>query len=200
MQRRDLCRGSFYIGLIQWQQGNYEPALAVLRPLAEDLKLTSVYNTLGAIAVQASRAEKKNEAKAAGLLTEGQGLLKKASESAPEEINVRFNYGATLFFNNNFQDAIPVLRQVLAASPRDGEAYYLLAKALDSQKDPTAADMDNQARRFLTDNNKYANLEKEWARSRTVPDIRLRVEQPREKGFCFRRAGQKTVVDGADAA
>ena len=94
-----------------------------------------------------------------------------------------FNYGATLFINNNFQDAIPVLRQVLAASPRDGEAYYLLAKALDSQKDPTAADMDNQARRFLTDNNKYANLEKEWARSRAVPDIRLRVEQPARKDF-----------------
>lgn len=178
-----FAEASFYIGLIQWQQGNYEPALAVLRPLAEDLKLTSVYNTLGAIAVQASRAEKKNQAKAAGLLTEGQDLLKKASDSAPEETDVRFNYGATLFINNNFQDAIPVLKQVLAASPRDGEAYYLLAKALESQKDPTAADLDNQARRFLTDNNKYANLEKEWAKSRTVPDIKLRVEQPARKDF-----------------
>jgi hypothetical protein len=29
--------------------------LAVLQPLADDLKLTSVYNMLGAIAVQASR-------------------------------------------------------------------------------------------------------------------------------------------------
>jgi tetratricopeptide (TPR) repeat protein len=177
------AEASFYIGLIHWQQGNYEPALAVLRPLAEDLKLTSVYNTLGAIAVQASRSEKKNQAKSAGLLTEGQDLLKKASESAPEEVNVKFNYGTTLFLNGNFPEAISTLKQVLAASPRDGEAYYVLAKALDTQKDPTAADMDNQARRFLTDGNKYANLEKEWLKSKTIADIRLRVEQPARKDF-----------------
>ncbi|MDQ3089018.1 MAG: tetratricopeptide repeat protein, partial [Acidobacteriota bacterium] len=45
------AEAAFYTGLIQWQQNNYEQALAVLRPLAEDLKLTSVYNTIGAIAV-----------------------------------------------------------------------------------------------------------------------------------------------------
>jgi len=178
-----FAEASFYIGLIQWQQGNYEPALSVLRPLADDLKLISVYNTLGAIAVQASRAEKKNQAKAAGLLTEGQELLKKAADSAPNELNVKFNYGATLFFNGNFQEAIPVLKEVIAGNQRDGEAYYLLAKALESQKDPLAAEMDNQARRFLTDNNKYANFEKEWAKSRSVPDIKLRVEQPARKDF-----------------
>ena len=68
---RAYAEASFYIGLINWQQSNYEQALAVLRPLAEDLKLTSVYNTLGAIAVQAARAEKKNEGKSAALLKEG---------------------------------------------------------------------------------------------------------------------------------
>ena len=65
------AEAAFYTGLIQWQQKNYEQALAVLRPLAEDLKLTSVYNTLGAIAVQASRAEKKNKGKSDALLKEG---------------------------------------------------------------------------------------------------------------------------------
>lgn len=195
------AEASFYIGLVQWQQKNYEPALAVLRPLADDLKLISVYNMTGAIAIQASRSEKKNEAKAAGLLTEGQDLLKIASESAPEEMNVQFNYGAALFLNNNLQGAIPVLKQVVAANQRDGEAYYLLAKALESQKDPTAADMDNLARRFLTEGNKYANLEKEWVKSRTVSDIQLRVEQPARKDFVSvvlirkRSAGPQTPVD-----
>ena len=80
-----FAESSFYIGLIRWQQNNYEQALAVLRPLAEDLKLTSVYNSLGSIAVQASRAEKKNEAKSAALLNEGLELLKKANESAPDD-------------------------------------------------------------------------------------------------------------------
>jgi tetratricopeptide (TPR) repeat protein len=177
------AEASFYIGLIHWQQGNYEPALGVLRPLADDLKLTSVYNTLGAIAVQAARAEKKNPAKAAGLLNEGQTLLKKASESAPEDVDVKFNYGTTLFLNDSYPDAIAHLRQVLAASPRDGEAYYVLAKALDTQKDPTTADIDNQARKFLTENNRYANLEKDWQKSKSIGDIKLRVSQPPRKDF-----------------
>ncbi|HEV7701281.1 MAG TPA: tetratricopeptide repeat protein, partial [Pyrinomonadaceae bacterium] len=177
------AEASFYIGLIFWQQGNYETALATLRPLTDDLKLTTVYNALGAIAIQASRAEKKNEAKAAGLLTEGIDLLKKASDSAPDDNQVRFNYATSLFLSGNMQDAATQLRSAIAANPRDGEAYYLLAKALDSLKDPAAADMDNQARRFLTDGNRYANLEKEWQKSKTVPDIRLRVQQPERKDF-----------------
>ena len=177
------AEASFYIGLIQWQQGNYEPALAVLRPLAEDLKLTSVYNALGAIAVQASRAEKKNQAKAAALLTEGQELLKKAYDSAPDDKNVRFNYAMASFLNGNFAESVTVLRNLLTASPSDGETYYILSKALSELKDPTSADIDNQARRFLTANNRYANLEKEWAKSHTITDVPLRVDQPARKDF-----------------
>jgi cytochrome c-type biogenesis protein CcmH/NrfG/TolB-like protein len=177
------AEASFYIGLIQWQQGNYEPALAVLRPLAEDLKLTSVYNALGAIAVQASRAEKKNQAKAAALLTEGQELLKKAFDSAPEDKNVRFNYAMAAFLNGNYADAISVFRGLLTVSPNDGETYYILSKALSELKDPTAADIDNQARRFLTTNNRYANLEKDWVKTHSISDIGLRVDQPARKDF-----------------
>ncbi|MFN2500792.1 MAG: tetratricopeptide repeat protein [Pyrinomonadaceae bacterium] len=177
------AEASFYIGMIFWQQGNYESALATLRPLTEDLKLTTVFNALGAIAVQASRAEKKNEGKAAALMNEGLGLLKKASESAPEDANVRFNYAMSLFLSGNMGEAAAQLRSAIAANPRDGEAYFVLAKTLESLKDPTAADMDNQARRFLADNNKYANLEKEWAKSRTIADISLRVEQPTRRDF-----------------
>lgn len=178
-----FAEASFYIGLIRWQQSNYEQALAVLRPLAEDLKLTSVYNTLGAIAVQASRAEKKNDAKAAALLTEGLELLKKATESATDDNNVKFNYGLALFVAGNFVDVPAQLRPVIAANPRDGEAYYLLSKALEALKDPAAADVDNQARTYLAANNKYANLEKDWLKSKSVADIPLRVEQPKRKDF-----------------
>ena len=178
-----FAEASFYTGLIHWQQGRYEQALATLRPLTDDLKLTSVYNAMGAIAVQASRAEKKNPAKAAALLTEGTDLLKKAAESAPEDLNVRFNYATALFLGGNFVDAADQLRNEIAANPRDGEAYYLLAKSLSSLKDPAAADMDNQARRFLTDGNRYANLEKDWQKSQTVDDVALRVPQPARKDF-----------------
>ncbi len=177
------AEAAFYTGLIHWQQENYEQALAVLKPLAEDLKLTSVYNTIGAIAVQASRAEKKNQGKSAALLNEGLEFLKKASDSAPEETAARFNYAMALFLNTNYVDAAAQIRPVLANNQRDGESYFLLAKSLNALKDESAAGFDDQAKRFLSDNNKYAKLETEWTRSRTVSEIGLRVEQPPRKEF-----------------
>jgi tetratricopeptide (TPR) repeat protein len=192
-----FAEASFYIGVIFWQQGNFDGALATLRPLTDDLKLTTVYNALGAIAVQASRAEKKDLGKAAALLNEGIGLLKKASESAPENANIRFNYAMALFRMNNLTEAAEQLRQAIAVNPRDGEAYYILAKSLDSLKETTAADMDDQARRFLTANNRYANLEKEWLQSKTVGDIPLRVDQPARRDFVsvvFSRRPATTMV------
>jgi tetratricopeptide (TPR) repeat protein len=177
------AEAAFYTGLIQWQQKNYEQALAVLRPLAEDLKLTSVYNTLGAIAVQASIADRKNKGKSDALLKEGLELLKKASESAPDETASRFNYAFALFLNNDYKEAATQLRPILAASPRDGEAYFLLAKALEKTGDQaTAADFDNQARRFLVENNRYAKLESGW-KNGSVDDVNLRVQQPPRKDF-----------------
>lgn len=195
-----FAEASFYIGLIFWQQGNYEMALATLRPLTEDLKLTTVYNALGAIAIQASRAEKKNKAKAAALLKEGIELLKKASDSVTDDTKdtgARFNYAFALFLDGNMTEAASELRSTIAASPRDGEAYYLLAKALDSLKDAAAADMDNQAKRFLTDGNRYAKLETEWQKSQTMTDIALRVQQPARKDFVAVVLSRKPVTNTA---
>ena len=177
------AEASFYIGLIQWRQKNYEQALAVLRPIAEDLQLTSVYNTLGAIAVEASRAEKKNEARSAALLKEGTDLLKKASDSAEDDKSIQFNYALATYLSGNVVEAIGLFKEFIADSPRDGEAYYVLAKALSSTNDGTAADIDNQARTLLTSGNRYANLEKEWVRAKTIADIALRVEQPQRRDF-----------------
>jgi tetratricopeptide (TPR) repeat protein len=174
-----FAEAAFYTGLIYWQQNNFEQALAVLRPLADDLKLTSVYNTLGAIAVQASLAEKKNKQKGAALLNEGLELLKKSAESAPDDAQSRFNYGYAQFLNNNFAEAAQNLRPALAARPTDGEAYFLLAKSLEKLGDASAADFDNQARRFLPN---YAKFETEWTRSKTV-DANLRLQQPARKDF-----------------
>jgi len=72
----NYAEASFYIGLIFWQQGNYESALATLRPLTDDLKLTTVYHALGAIPVQASRATVKNPAKAADRFKDGSDPFK----------------------------------------------------------------------------------------------------------------------------
>ena len=77
-ESNQYAEAMFYTGLIQWRQKRYEQALAVLRPLAEDMKLTSVYNALGAIATEAARAQTKNPAKSAAFLQEGLEYLKKS--------------------------------------------------------------------------------------------------------------------------
>ncbi len=171
---------AFYTGLIYWANNSYEQALAVMRPLADELKLTSVYNTLGAIAVQAARVEKKNKPKSAELLREGTEYLKKASDSQPEDPEARFNYGLALFADGKFAEAIKQIQPVLASNPRDGEAYFLLAKSLEKTADASAADFDNQARRFLSN---YAKVETEYRRGNATDAILLRVEQPPRKDF-----------------
>lgn len=177
------AEASFYIGLIKWRQKSYEQALSVLRPIAEDLQLTSVYNTLGAIAVEASRAEKKNEARSAALLKEGTDLLKKAAESAENDRAIQFNYALATYLSGNVVEAIGLFKEFLENNPRDGEAYYVLAKGLSSTNDPTAGDIDNQARTLLSSGNRYATLEREWLRAKTIADIALRVEQPQRRDF-----------------
>lgn len=180
----NYAEAAFYTGLIRWQEKNYEQALAVLRPLAEDLKLTSVYNTLGAIAVEAAREEKKNKGKSDALLTEGIELLKKASASAPDETTFRFNYGLALFLNKESQNAAEQFRPVLVSNQRDGEAYFMLAKTLELQGEKEKADeFDNQARKFLTAANQYAKLQDEWQKTKSVNNVNLRVEQPSRRDF-----------------
>jgi tetratricopeptide (TPR) repeat protein len=122
----------------------------VLRPLADDLKITSVYNMLGAIAVEAARAETKDTARSAALLNEGLQLLAQAAESDPDDAAIRFNNGLAIFLSGEHAPAAEELRAAIAKNPRDGEAYYVLAKALAAMNDPTAGDVDNQARTHLT--------------------------------------------------
>jgi Flp pilus assembly protein TadD len=125
--------------------------------------------------------------------------LKKAAESSPEAVTVRFNYGLALFLNENYMDAATELRAVIAANPRDGEAYYLLAKTLEALKDTTAPAVDSHARTNLTAGNRYANLEKEWAKTKNVTDVPLRVEQPQRKDFVSVVLSRRNIATTAAA-
>ncbi len=176
------AEGAFYTGVIYWKQKNYEQALAVLGPLATDLQMTSVSNTVGAIAVEAARNTKKDDKKSAKFLMDGLAFLKKAAESTQDDTSPNFNYGFALMNLNNYTDAAKQLRPVLAANPRDGEAHFLLAKCLEKLGDAASQDFDNQARRFLTDGNKYANLESSWKRG-SLDGIEMRVDQPTRREF-----------------
>ena len=48
----------------------------------------------------------------------------------------------------------------------------------------------------MTNNNRYANLEKEWQKSHTVGEISLRVEQPERKDFVAVVLSRKPVSNG----
>jgi cytochrome c-type biogenesis protein CcmH/NrfG len=116
-------------------------------------------------------------------VTEGIDLLKTAADSAPDDVSVRFNYGYALFLQKNFVESAAQFRSVIEASPRDGEGYYLLSKSLTALKDETASVVDDQARTFLSSGNRYATLEREWLKSSTISDIKMRVQQPRRSDF-----------------
>lgn len=177
------AEASFYMGVIRWQQSDFEQALAVLRPLSEELKITSLYNMLGAIAVQASQAEKRDEARQAALLAEGIGFLEKAHANAEDDLAIKFNLSFAHFLNGTYTSAAEYLKELVAAAPKDGEAFYVLAKTLAELKDESAADVDNQARTQLAAGNRYATLERDWTRAKTITDMKLRVVQPQRKDF-----------------
>jgi len=174
---------AFYSGLVYWQQSNFDQALAVLSPLADELALPNVYNTLGAIAIQSARSEKKDKAASSGRLGEGISHLRKGIELNPADRDLRFNYGLALFTNDNFPEAVVQLRELLALNPSDGEGFFLFAKSLEMIQDPTAFDTDNQARRLLAQGDRYAKLQTEWQRSKSIEAINLRVVLPPRRDF-----------------
>ena len=183
VESSQYAEAAFYTGLMQWEKKNYEQALAVLRPLADDLKLTSVYNTVGAIAIEASRRE-KDKGKADEILSEGLEFLKKAAESAPDESNTQFNYGFGLFVNNKYKESVLELLSVVGKRQTDGESYFLLAKAFEKLGDKEkSVDANEKAIKFLTGNNKYAKLQVEWEKSAKTSGIDLRIDKPSRKDF-----------------
>lgn len=177
-----FSEAAFYSGLVRWQQKDYEQALAVLSPLADDLELTSVFNTLGAISTEASRREKKDKAKSDKFLIEGINFLEKAAENESDGTAARFNYAFALMIKGEHQLAADGFRDVLDTDPNDGEAQFLLAKALERSGSAAAAETDDRARRLLAVGNRYAELESEW-KNGNLDGVGLRVNWPTRREF-----------------
>jgi tetratricopeptide (TPR) repeat protein len=177
------AEAAFYMGMIQFGQNDYEPALGTLRPLAEKLKLIAVHNLLGAISLQAAHAEKKNPAKGSVFLSDGMAFLDEAVKSSPADMDIRFNYAYGLFIQQKYAEAIEALRPVIAANQKDGAAYFLMAKSYESTKgkeDENFKNFDNQARKYLPN---YAKFETEWTKGKSTDSIGLRVKQPPRRDF-----------------
>lgn len=174
LQKKDphYAEAAFYAGLGYAKMGDLGHALAALVPLSADVKLIGIYNNAGAVAVQASRAEKKEEEQTR-LLTQGTSFLARAAESAPDDPMVHFNYALALFLSGKYAEAVEQLKPVITADARDGQAYFLYAKALEKiGKTETAIAADDQARRSLTS---YAKYQTEWQKSQTVSGVSARL-------------------------
>ncbi len=165
---------AFYAGLAYSKLGDWGRAMASLVPLATDMPLIGVYNNAGAVSVYAAREQKKDkEQERQRLLAQGLVLLQRASESSPDDSMVRFNYAYSLFLSNRFSEAADQLRPVITSDPRDGQAYFIFAKALEKTGKTEAAEAaDNQARRYLQT---YAKWQDEWQKSQTTSKLVMRM-------------------------
>lgn len=174
LQKKDphYTESAFYAGLGYAKLGDHGHALAALVPLSSDMPLVGIYNNAGAVAVQASREEKKEEDRAR-LLAQGTSFLARAAESAPDDQMVHFNYAFALFLAGKYAEVADQLRPVITADPRDGQAYFLFAKSLEKiGKTEAATAADDQARHYLQN---YAKWQTEWQKSQTTNNLALRM-------------------------
>ena len=174
LQKKDphYAEAAFYAGLGYAKMGDFGHALAALVPLSSDVPLIGIYNNAGAVAVQASREEKKEDERAR-LLAQGTSFLARAAESSPDDPMVHFNYALALFLSGKYAEAADQLKPVITADARDGQAYFLYAKSLEKiGKTETANAADDQARRYLQT---YAKWQTEWQKSQTVSAVSLRM-------------------------
>jgi len=176
LQKREPHYGEaqFYAGLAYWKIDDLPHALATLVPLADEkvMPLVGVYNNAGAVAVEAARDEKKPEERTR-LLVQGITLLSRAFDSSPDDTTVLFNYAYALFLIEKYAEAAAIFEKVIAADQRDGQAYFLLAKAQERANHSDAANAaDNQARRYMQAS--YAKWQTEWQKSQSVPNVALR--------------------------
>jgi tetratricopeptide (TPR) repeat protein len=163
----------FYAGLGYWKTGDLPHALSTLVPLADEkvMPLVGVYNNAGAVSIEAARNEKKPEERTR-LLTQAITLLSRAADSSPEDSTVLFNLAYGLFLNEKYAEAANKLEKVIAANQRDGEAYFLLAKAQSRANQSEAATAaENLAIKNLPS---YSKWQTEWQKSQSMTNLSAR--------------------------
>ena len=142
-QRYDEAQ--FYVGVAQDGIGQTEPALATLKKLASRLPLFEVYNNIGALLIKQKQYKDAID------------HLKPASDAAPRDTDVLFNLGYSFFLAKDNANAVATLKNETKQRASDGEAFYILSKALAAEGDqaPATAASD-QAKKLLPN---FAQLE-----------------------------------------
>ncbi len=135
----------FYLGLAAYKSGDINESAAAFEKLAEASPILEALNNAGAALFVKGDKEK------------GLKLLQRAMANAPNDPAYRFNYGYALWRNQNASEAIVHLRAAVNANPRDGEALFIFAKALEAAGQKAEAEQaDNNAKRHLENYAKWA--------------------------------------------
>jgi tetratricopeptide (TPR) repeat protein len=128
----------FYIGAAQDALNQTDKSLATNQKLAERLPLFEVYNNIGALFI-------KQKQYPAAI-----NHLKPAVDAAPGDTDTLFNLGYAYFLSKDNLKAIQVLKEETRQRASDGEAFYILSKALAAAGDQAAAvQASDQAKKLL---------------------------------------------------
>ena len=135
-QRYDEAQ--FYLGVAQDALGQTDRALATLKKLAGRLPLFEVYNNIGVLLIKQKQYKDAID------------HLKPAMDAAPRDTDTLFNLGYAYFLSKDNANAAATLRTEIKQRASDGEAYYILSKALAAQGDQAGANVaSDQAKKLL---------------------------------------------------
>jgi len=128
----------FYIGIAEDALGQTEKALDTNQKLAARLPLFEVYNNIGVLMLKLKR------------YGDAISHLKPAVDASPRDTDTLFNLGYAYFLAKDNANAAATLKNETRQRPSDGEAFYLLSKALAASGDQAgAAQASDQARKLL---------------------------------------------------
>jgi tetratricopeptide (TPR) repeat protein len=129
----------FYIGVGEDALGHTDQSLASLKKLAARLPLFEVYNNIGVLLIKQKQYK------------EAIDHLKPASDAAPRDTDTLFNLGYAYFLAKDNAKAAAALKDETKQRSSDGEAFYILGKALAAAGDqPGATAASDQAKKLLT--------------------------------------------------
>jgi tetratricopeptide (TPR) repeat protein len=128
----------FYVGVTQDALGQTEPALGTLKKLAARMPLFEVYNNIGVLLIKQKQYKDAID------------HLKPASEAAPKDTDTLFNLGYAYYLAKDNANAAVTLKNEIKQRASDGEAFYVLSKALAAVGDqPGATAASDQAKKLL---------------------------------------------------
>ncbi|HKP84795.1 MAG TPA: tetratricopeptide repeat protein [Blastocatellia bacterium] len=127
----------FYIGVAEDALNQTDKSLATHQKLAERLPLYEVYNNIGVLFIK----QKQYQAAI--------NHLKPAVDAAPADTDTLFNLGYAYFMAKDYPKAIQYLKEETKQRASDGEAFYILSKALAATGSQEAAQASDQAKKLL---------------------------------------------------